>query len=398
MGNRKPLQVRGTADRTSTLGENAHLFVLRRSRSEKVSKSRAGQPAGRLLEAALARSPRGLQCRELRHAGRSQGRVGAAALPSAEGTAKPRRNERPLQVPTTAASAPGWARQPLSLCRPGRGPGLRGDAWRGRAAGPPRWTRGRCPRSCHGFAAPHRGPLAQSGHLLDGRQGSGPGGNAERGAASWPSLLNRKPAPPTGRPAGHTGLGLAPENHEPDTDVHSAARKHVVAPAAALGSRGGDHGRPLEAEDRPLPLRPPPPLPHRPQAVGAAADPTRPDPTRRQPSGRAVRTPGGGRSPCPAQHEGVSDRDHGAQLRTLRVVVLAAVFTPCEQTSSVRADGEGRGAPKGRREAPCQMGVPGSAPHEYETVRTQDVPPRNTPSMQSHPQGDRERDLPEEWR
>lgn len=161
---------------------------------------------------------------------------------------------------------------------------------------------------------------------------------------------------------------------------------------------GGDHGWPLEAEDRPLPLRPPPPLPHRPQAVAAAADPTRPDPTRRQPSGRAVRTPWGGRSPCPAQHEGVSDRDHGAQLRTLRVVVLAAVFTPCKQTSSVRADGEGRGAPKGRREAPCRMGLPGSAPHKYETVRTQDVPPRNTPSMQSHPQGDRERDLPEEWR
>lgn len=163
---------------------------------------------------------------------------GPAALSSAEGTAEPRRNERPLQVPTTAASAPGWARQLLSLCWPGRGPGLRGDARRGRAAGPPRWTRGRCPRSCHGFAAPHRGPLAQSGHLSDGRPGSGPGGNAERGAASWPSLLNRKPAPPTGRPTGHAGLGLAPENHEPDTDVHSDAPKRVVAPGAALGSRG----------------------------------------------------------------------------------------------------------------------------------------------------------------
>lgn len=316
---------------------------------------------------------------------------GPAALPSAEGTAEPRRNERPLQVPTTAASAPGWARQLLSLCWPSRGPGLRGDA------GPPRWTRGRCPRSCHGFAAPHRGPLAQSGHLSAGRPGSSPGGNAERGAASWPSLLNRKPAPPTGRPTGHAGLGLAPENHEPDTDVHSDAPKRVVAPAAALGSRGAETmagpwrlRTALSPSGRPLPFRTDRRL--------SLQQPTRPDPTRRQPSGRAVRTPWGGRSPCPAQHEGVSDRDHGAQLRTLRVVVLAAVFTPCKQTSSVRADGEGRGAPKGRREAPCRMGLPGSAPHKYETVRTQDVPPRNTPSMQSHPQGDRERDLPEEWR
>lgn len=238
MGNRKPLQVRGTADRTSTLGENAHLFVSRRSRSEKVSKSRAGQPAGRLLEAALARSLRGLQCRELGDAGRSQGRVGAL-LPS------PRQRGQPSRGGTSAP--PGSndcgvcprlgppAAEPLPA-QQGTGPSR--DARRGRAAGPPRWTRRRCPRSCHSFAAPHRGPLAQSGHLSAGRPGSGPGGNAERGAASWPSLLNRKPAPPTGRPTGHAGLGLAPENHEPDTDVHSDAPKRVVAPAAALGSRG----------------------------------------------------------------------------------------------------------------------------------------------------------------
>lgn len=88
---------------------------------------------------------------------------GPAALSSAEGTAEPRRNERPLQVPMTAASAPGWARQLLSLCWPGRGPGLRGT--RG-VAGPPgllAGPAGAVPEAATASPPPTAAPLPRAG-------------------------------------------------------------------------------------------------------------------------------------------------------------------------------------------------------------------------------------------
>lgn len=55
----------------------------------------------------------------------------------------------------------------------------------------------------------------------------------------------------------------------------------------------------------------------------------------------------GTHSPCPAQYKGVLNHDHRSQFRTLRVVVLATVFTPCKQILNVRGHSvQGKRNPK----------------------------------------------------
>lgn len=84
------------------------------------------------------------------------------------------------------------------------------------------------------------------------------------------------------------------------------------------------------------------------QALAAAA--TQPAPS----AGRNRGSSPGSHSPGPAQHEGVLDHDHGAQLRTLGVVVLTAVFTPCKQTPESGRDT--RQPPLGPK--PRRLGLP----------------------------------------
>lgn len=204
---------------------------------------------------------------------------GPAALSSAEGTAEPRRNERPLQVPTTAASAPGWARQLLSLCRPGRGPGLRGA--RG-VAGPPgllAGPAGAVPEAATASPPPTAAPLPRAGTCRtagrDPAPEETPSAGRQAGRRSSTGSRPRPPAVPRATPV--SAWLRRTTNRTPTFTLMPRSAPWLRRRLSVLG--GGDHGRPLEAEDRPLPLRPPPPLPHRPQAVAAAADPTRPDPT-----------------------------------------------------------------------------------------------------------------------
>lgn len=146
---------------------------------------------------------------------------------------------------------------------------------------------------------------------------------------------------------------------------------------AAIGFTGDGHPRrPLGAEASPHCK---PALPHRFLPVcrrpGRQALPAVHVQTTCQ-TGRTAKTARGGHSPGPAQHKGVFDHDHWAQLRTLGVVVLAAVFTPCRQTASVR----GRGT-RGHRWAPTQWGRPTVLPTNTKWCKHRTCPQGKDPAL-----------------
>lgn len=142
------------------------------------------------------------------------------------------------------------------------------------------------------------------------------------------------------------GLSLAPKIM---SRYKTVPLKDIWAPPGNRSLRAlghGNHGGHLEAEDSP-----PPSCSLLPFCRGRQALPALDMQTTllgRQDN----KTSSGGHSPCPAQHKGVFDHDHWAQLGTFRVVVLAAVFTPCKQTSDRQRTHAGRETPKGYRTAP----------------------------------------------